>query len=168
MKFRSLATVVTVAASISAASLTAPAAEPPAPAPTQPASATPAAPADARTGKTEATASGLQITYVEPAPVGAQDGDTVYVLYTGKLADGTVFDSTGQRGDEPIEFILGKGMVIKGWDEGIKGMQVGEARKLVIPPSIAYGPEGRGPIPPNATLTFDVRLIGIRRTPTQK
>ena len=119
-------------------------------------------PAAGTIGKTETTPSGLQITYMEPGN-GAQDGDTVYVLYTGKLQDGTVFDSTGQRGDDPIEFILGKGMVIKGWDEGIKGMQVGEARKLVIPPGIAYGPEGRGPIPPNATLTFDVRLVGIRR-----
>lgn len=121
-------------------------------------------PAGGQVGKTETTPSGLQITHMEPGS-GAQDGDTVYVLYTGKLQDGTVFDSTGQRGDEPIEFILGKGMVIKGWDEGIKGMLVGEARKLVIPPAIAYGPEGRGPIPPNATLTFDVRLIGIRRQP---
>ena len=121
-------------------------------------------PAGGQVGKTETTASGLQITYMEPGS-GAQDGDTVYVLYTGKLQDGKIFDSTGQRGDEPIEFILGKGMVIKGWDEGIKGMQVGEVRKLVIPPAIAYGPEGRGPIPANATLTFDVRLIGIRRQP---
>ena len=88
------------------------AAEPPA---TQPTAGT--------IGKTETTPSGLQITYMEPGN-GAQDGDTVYVLYTGKLQDGTVFDSTGQRGDDPIEFILGKGMVIKGWDEGIKGMQV--------------------------------------------
>jgi FKBP-type peptidyl-prolyl cis-trans isomerase len=137
------------------------AADPPAAAATQPASAA------GKTGKTEKTASGLQITHVEPG-TGAQDGDTVYVLYTGKLADGTVFDSTGQRGDDPIEFVLGKGMVIKGWDEGIKGMQVGEARQLVIPPDIAYGPEGRGPIPPNATLTFDVRLVGIRRAPAGK
>ena len=121
-------------------------------------------PAGGQVGKTETTASGLQITYVEPGS-GAQDGDTVYVLYTGKLQDGKIFDSTGQRGDEPIEFILGKGMVIKGWDEGIKGMQVGVARKLIIPPAIAYGSEGRGPIPANATLTFDVRLIGIRRQP---
>ena len=138
------------------------AAQPPA---TQPAAGnTAAAPAASKIGKTETTPSGLQITYMEPGS-GAQDGDTVFVLYTGKLQDGTIFDSTGQRGDEPIEFILGKGMVIKGWDEGIKGMQVGEARKLVIPPDIAYGAEARGPIPANATLTFDVRLIGIRRQP---
>ena len=106
-----------------------------------------------------------QISLKDAVAENIRDGDTVFVLYTGKLQDGTIFDSTGQRGDEPIEFILGKGMVIKGWDEGIKGMQVGEARKLVIPPDIAYGAEARGPIPANATLTFDVRLIGIRRQP---
>lgn len=117
--------------------------------------------------KTETRDNGLKITYVAPSD-GARDGDTVSVLYTGKLQDGTVFDSTTQRGDEPIEFVLGRGMVIKGWDEGIKGMQIGEKRLLVIPPAIAYGPEGRGPIPPNATLTFDVELIGIRRAPGAK
>ncbi|MEO6434835.1 MAG: FKBP-type peptidyl-prolyl cis-trans isomerase [Tepidisphaeraceae bacterium] len=125
-------------------------------------------PVGAKTGKTEATPSGLQITHGE-AGTGAADGDTVYVLYTGKLQDGTVFDSTTQRGDDPIEFILGQAMVIKGWDEGIKGMLVGETRTLVIPPAIAYGPEGRPPvIPPNATLTFDVKLVGIRRPTTPK
>ena len=114
--------------------------------------------------KVEERPSGLKITFVSPG-VGAEDGDTVNVLYTGKLQDGTVFDASEKHGNEPIEFMLGKGMVIKGWDEGIKGMQVGEKRVLVIPPAIAYGAQGAGGgvIPPNATLTFDVELVGLKR-----
>jgi FKBP-type peptidyl-prolyl cis-trans isomerase len=127
-----------------------------------------AEPASQPAGKSETTASGLKITHVAPG-TGAKDGDTVYVLYTGKLADGTVFDTTSKRGDEPIDFVLGKGMVIKGWDEGIKGMQIGEKRVLEIPPDIAYGKEGRPPIiPANATLTFDVELVGLRPGAAQK
>ena len=152
MTIRTLLRVSLIAAPLAFGTLL-PAAEPPA---TQPAAT------EQKVGKTETTPSGLQITHVAPG-TGAQDGDTVYVLYTGKLQDGTVFDSTSQRGDEPIEFVLGRKMVIEGWDEGIKGMLVGEERTLVIPPAIAYGPEGRGPIPPNATLTFDVKLVGLRR-----
>ena len=114
--------------------------------------------------RTEDKPSGLKITYVSPGTYGAKDGDTVWVLYTGKLQDGTVFDASERHGGEPIEFMLGKGMVIKGWDEGLQGMQVGEKRTLVIPPAIAYGAEGRPPvIPPNSTLTFDVELVGVRR-----
>jgi len=118
--------------------------------------------------RVEEKPSGLKITYVAPASSGAKDGDTVWVLYTGKLQDGTVFDASEKHGGEPIEFMLGKGMVIKGWDEGLQGMQVGEKRTLVIPPAIAYGAEGRGPIPPNATLTFDVELVGLRRGTQQQ
>lgn len=118
--------------------------------------------------KVETKPSGLKITYVAPA-AGAKDGDTVSVLYTGKLDNGTIFDASEKHGNEPIEFQLGKGMVIKGWDEGLQGMQVGEKRTLVIPPAIAYGPEGRPPvIPPNATLTFDVELTGLKRSPQAK
>src|SRR5262245_17977937 len=113
--------------------------------------------------KTETKPSGLKITFVSPA-TGAKDGDTVSVLYTGKLDNGTVFDASEKHGNEPIEFMLGKGMVIKGWDEGLQGMNVGEKRTLVIPPDIAYGKEGRPPvIPPNATLTFDVELVGLKQ-----
>ena len=113
--------------------------------------------------KEETTASGLKIMHVT-AGGGAKDGDTVSVLYTGKLANGTEFDSSAKHGGDPIEFVLGKGMVIKGWDEGVAGMQVGEKRTLVIPPAIAYGEKGAGGvIPPNATLTFDIELVGIRR-----
>lgn len=113
--------------------------------------------------KEETTASGLKITRVQEGS-GAKEGDTVSVLYTGKLDNGTVFDASSKHGGEPIEFVLGRGMVIKGWDEGVSGMHVGEKRTLVIPPQIAYGEKGAGGvIPPNATLTFDVELVGIRR-----
>jgi FKBP-type peptidyl-prolyl cis-trans isomerase len=132
------------------------------PAASQPASA-PAAGAGL-TGKTETKEGGLKVTYVT-AGSGAKDGDSVSVLYTGKLQDGTVFDASEKHGNEPIEFILGNGMVIKGSDQGLQGMQVGEKRTLVIPPTLGYGEQGAGGvIPPNATLTFDVQLVGLRRT----
>ena len=120
----------------------------------------------AEAGKTETTKSGLKITYVAPGDATAKDGDLVSVLYTGKLADGTVFDASSKHGGDPIDLILGQGLVIKGWEEGLQGMKVGEKRTLVIPPDIAYGAEGRPPvIPRNATLTFDVELVGLRRMP---
>jgi FKBP-type peptidyl-prolyl cis-trans isomerase len=93
----------------------------------------------------------------------ATKGKTVSVHYTGKLTNGTKFDSSLDRG-QPIEFVLGAGMVIKGWDQGIDGMKVGGKRKLTIPPELAYGARGTpgGPIPPNATLVFDVELVGVK------
>ena len=113
------------------------------------------------------TASGLQIIEVKPQtePLSAQAGDTVWVHYTGKLqTNGKVFDTSLTRG-QPIDFVLGQGRVIKGWDEGIAGMKVGDKRQLIIPPNLAYGPAGAGDgvIPPNATLVFDVQLVGISR-----
>jgi FKBP-type peptidyl-prolyl cis-trans isomerase FkpA len=91
----------------------------------------------------------------------ADSGQVVVVHYTGWLPDGTQFDSSRDRG-EPFETVIGQGAVIRGWDEGIPGMRPGGRRQLVIPPDMAYGPGGRGPIPPNATLIFDVELIEAR------
>jgi protein-disulfide isomerase len=91
----------------------------------------------------------------------ANRGDEVTVDYTGKLADGTVFDSS--IGRETFKFVLGEHKVIQGWDQGLIGMRVGGKRHLVIPPSLAYGSRGAPPrIPPNATLTFDVELKAVR------
>ena len=84
------------------------------------------------------------------------------VHYTGYLMDGTKFDSSLDRG-EPFDFIVGQGLVIKGWDEGLVGMQVGGKRVLVIPSDMGYGPQGTpdGTIPPDAPLKFEVELLGI-------
>jgi FKBP-type peptidyl-prolyl cis-trans isomerase len=91
----------------------------------------------------------------------ANSGDRVSMHYTGWLTDGTKFDSSFDRG-QPYTFALGTGAVIKGWDEGIKGMKVGGKRKLTIPPDMAYGANGYPPvIPANATLVFDVELMAV-------
>lgn len=92
----------------------------------------------------------------------AKVGNLVSVQYTGKFADGKVFDSSIPRG-EPIDFTLGTGQVIKGWDQGILGMKVGGKRTLTIPPALGYGVAGYPPvIPANSTLYFDVELVGVK------
>ena len=92
----------------------------------------------------------------------AKAGDRVSVHYVGVLEDGTKFDSSRDRG-QPFSFPLGAGRVIQGWDTGVAGMQVGGLRKLIIPPEEGYGARGTpgGPIPPNATLEFEVELLKI-------
>lgn len=89
-------------------------------------------------------------------------GKTVTVNYVGTLTDGKKFDSSYDR-NQPFDFKLGAGQVIKGWDEGVAGMKVGGKRKLVIPPDMGYGAQGAGSdIPPNATLVFEVELLGVK------
>ena len=110
----------------------------------------------------QTTPSGLIIDEIK---VGEGDtaavGRTVSVHYTGWLTDGSKFDSSKDR-NEPFEFPLGAGYVIRGWDEGVQGMRVGGVRKLTIPPELGYGARGAaGVIPPNATLLFEVELLGI-------
>jgi FKBP-type peptidyl-prolyl cis-trans isomerase len=123
----------------------------PAPTPAAPVASAPAAP-EAPLGIVDVT--------VGKGPA-AKAGDKVKVHYTGTLTNGTEFDSSRKR-NQPFEFVLGQGRVIKGWDQGVAGMKVGGKRKLTIPPSLGYGARGAGgSIPPNSTLLFDVELVEI-------
>jgi len=108
----------------------------------------------------QTTASGLMYEVVTEGSGDAKPktGDTVSAHYTGMFLDGRKFDSSVDRSD-PIRFPVGTGRVIKGWDEALLDMTKGEKRILIIPPQLAYGPRGRGPIPPNATLVFEVELL---------
>jgi FKBP-type peptidyl-prolyl cis-trans isomerase FkpA len=122
-----------------------------------------AAPAQPAAPPVVTTSSGLkyQDLVVGNGPI-AEDGTPVVVNYTGWLTDGTQFDSSHDPGRQPLPFTIGAGMVIRGWDEGVKGMRVGGKRKLTIPPDIAYGERGYPPvIPPNATLIFEVDFLSV-------
>lgn len=126
----------------------------------------PPKPFDVKGKDTLTTASGLKYIIVEKAKDNAapkaEAGKTVSVHYTGFLLSGKVFDSSRERGT-PLQFGLGQGQVIKGWDEGIALMQVGDKMRLIIPPGLAYGQTGAGgAIPPDATLIFDVELMGVQ------
>jgi FKBP-type peptidyl-prolyl cis-trans isomerase len=118
--------------------------------------------ADGSGGNVHKLASGL---IYEDVVVGsgkmAEPGMNVSVHYTGTLTNGEKFDSSVDRGT-PLKFQLGAGRVIQGWEEGIKGMRIGGKRKLTIPPDMGYGASGSGPIPPNATLLFDVELLDVQ------
>ena len=114
--------------------------------------------------ETMTTSSGLKYVDIKigdgPMP---KAGQVVSVHYTGWLVDGKKFDSSYDR-KEPLEFSIGKGQVIKGWDEGVGSMRVGGKRKLIIAPQLAYGERGiEGVIPPKATLVFEVELLEIKR-----
>jgi FKBP-type peptidyl-prolyl cis-trans isomerase len=113
-------------------------------------------------GSETTTGSGLK--YVDEV-VGTGEspspGKSVTVHYTGRLENGTKFDSSVDRG-QPFEFIIGVGQVIKGWDEGVMTMKVGGKRKLIVPPDLGYGADSPDPIPPNSTLIFEVELLGVR------
>ena len=130
--------------------------------------ARPAAPATQPAGTRTTTPSGLVIIDMGRSDLAVESGDKVTVHYTGKLEDGTVFDSSLPRG-EAFAFTVGVDRVIAGWQEGLIGMKTGDRRQLIIPGNLGYGERGSPPkIPPNATLIFDIELLAINRTAAPK
>ncbi len=124
--------------------------------------ATPCVPTVVKNPETIKTASGLQVIIkTKGCGVQAMPGDQVKVHYTGKLTNDTVFDSSVKR-NQPFEFKLGKHQVIKGWDEGIALLHVGDKATLIIPAELGYGAQGQGGIPPNSVLVFDVELLDLK------
>lgn len=143
-------------------------------------SSTPATTAAGTTGATTSPASApgeLKDLKTEDTKVGTGDaakvGDEVWVLYTGKLKDGTIFDSTDKHDNTPFSVVIGQGQVIQGWEKGLVGMKVGGERKLSIPWSMAYGDQGHDTIPAKSDLYFDIKMVamvamGEEKTVTQK
>ena len=136
------------------------------------AKATTGAPAETTGANMSATPAGAAAEVTTPSGLKYQDlvmgdgataesGKRVSVHYTGWLTDNSKFDSSVDRG-QPFEFVLGQGQVIRGWDEGVQGMKVHGKRRLTIPSDLGYGPRGQGPIPPNATLIFEVQLLDVK------
>jgi peptidylprolyl isomerase len=127
-------------------------------------SQTPAYPGEVTTNKVVTTGSGLMfIDMAEGTGASPNAGDQVTVHYTGYLMDGKKFDSSVDR-NQPFTFTIGRGQVIKGWDEGVMSMKIGGRRKLIIPPELGYGSQsvGGGLIPPNSQLVFDVSLLDAK------
>jgi peptidylprolyl isomerase len=119
-------------------------------------------PPEKKENKMVTTNTGLQYLDVKVgAGNEAKAGDTIVAHYVGTFKDGKKFDSSRDR-NQPFSFQLGKGQVIKGWDEGVAGMKEGGTRKLIIPPQLGYGPNGRGGIPPNSELHFEVELLKVK------
>jgi len=118
--------------------------------------------AETKDANVQTTSTGLKyVDNVVGTGASPKKGQTVKVHYTGKLENGTKFDSSVDRG-QPFEFVIGVGQVIKGWDEGVITMKIGGKRKLIIPSQLGYGSRGAGnSIPPDATLVFDVELLGV-------
>jgi FKBP-type peptidyl-prolyl cis-trans isomerase len=168
MNLRPFLALLLLAGCTPAAGTSAPTASPSpvAASPTPPPTATPTPTPSATpltTDVQQTTRAGVGYSILVPAPAGAavcKFGDTVSMEYTGWLTNGTKFDSS--VGKDPYVFKLGAGRVIQGWDLGIPGMAVGEVRKLVLPPDLAYGSQGQGAIPPDATLIFQVKLVAIQ------
>jgi FKBP-type peptidyl-prolyl cis-trans isomerase len=170
MTVRSLALALSVLAVLGCSSRDKPVEAAPSAAPAAPAATEPAAAPTEAPGSTGTDTMALQKTDLAPGNgPEIKSGQTALVHYTGWLYDaaapenkGKKFDSSVDR-NEPFEFPVGAGMVIKGWDEGVVGMKVGGKRRLVIPPEMGYGARGAGGvIPPGATLVFDVELVEIR------